>query len=956
MIGFFWTTLFMLVCLYLRLSIRIKRCERYIKNLKAQSHEQIEERPSLPPVPEIPVPSKACLSESEVAIAVKPVAQINKTKSFQIPALIRENWIGVFGSIALVIGAVFFGLTSEIMRLPQTRVAVMILASLLLFGISLRLKNSAQWTLFCGWLRSIAGTVILFATIGAGMIEGLQFIHSPFYIMGFLCIGVIVNVLLASFTPSQTVASLHMILSIIAFCLAPQTPILLPLGALVALISLMNAYRAKWDLHLLLIVSAFSFQNWYWSFKLNSELLPWMQNLAIGCSLVICLIAGFIHYSKKYKSPKLEPLPLIAHIANWSLLIWNIWLHTQSFKWASLVLGNIAIIGFVLAKFAKKKEILWLYRTDTLSSQLAALSAIACLGSFSVNPIDIALLILIETHLFSSIFQFQKENFLVRVGNFSQLGAAFVTLFFTFRMLALNPTSSHLAIYLRMGIATAICWSFYLFCRWKKSPLEDYRFTLFGKNLTKNPILLCTLLGNLFFVVMYVFGFDSLSIQSLTFLAIVIISVWRKDKEDASSNVAMITTLILVHTLNWIQLLNLCFQQNMIPSIFSNCNFLGLLFLELFLIAGNLLEFKLWKKNLTPLLIYALGIQTGLLIFVFTKNISLLISGFAFLGFSLLALELARLGPQFLRCAAETKLRVEESIIQIGWVFLIGFLGRFLTIHLQADPIWHGISLRWGTEAIAVCVIFYWLIFSPKHSNYLPLTSLILNQLVELCLGFITLSILVEMPDMWRSLLWVIIATVLFIGSLNFNWPKKLYVYSWIYFIASISHMAFTTHALKMPSLFLIERYHLLAYCAIALQCFYVYMVYKQQWKIKNALGSAKPISALYRYLHLTVLLPVFLGIALLFAFNFEKALLTLLWVGLICLYLSIGLLIKSKRSIQIGMMALLFCSIRLIVFDLVQSNLSTRALVFIGVGGLMLGISVLYKKYKYRLAAHEKI
>lgn len=119
MISFFWITLFLLVCLYLRLSIRIKRCEKYIKNLKVKSHEQIGERSSPPPVPEIPFPSKACSSESQVAIAVKPIARSKKTKSFQIPALIRENWVGVFGSIVLVIGAVFFGLTSEIMRHPQ---------------------------------------------------------------------------------------------------------------------------------------------------------------------------------------------------------------------------------------------------------------------------------------------------------------------------------------------------------------------------------------------------------------------------------------------------------------------------------------------------------------------------------------------------------------------------------------------------------------------------------------------------------------------------------------------------------------------------------------------------------------------------------------------------------------------------------------------------------------------
>jgi uncharacterized membrane protein len=115
-------------------------------------------------------------------------------------------------------------------------------------------------------------------------------------------------------------------------------------------------------------------------------------------------------------------------------------------------------------------------------------------------------------------------------------------------------------------------------------------------------------------------------------------------------------------------------------------------------------------------------------------------------------------------------------------------------------------------------------------------------------------------------------------------------------------------------------------------------------------------ITSIYHLSPLTIILPVFLGVALLFAFNFEKAILTLLWVGLSCIYLCAGLLVKSQRSIQIAMLALLFCSIRLIAFDLMQSDLAIRALVFIGVGALMLGISFLYKKYKYRIEDHEEV
>ncbi len=117
MISFFWIVLCILVILYLRLSARLKRCEELIKEWKPQAPEPVKERPApAPPLPEIPAPIKTSVPKSEVVAPpppkpVIPKAPVKTTKPFQIPAFIRENWIGVFGSVAIVIGAVFFGLT-----------------------------------------------------------------------------------------------------------------------------------------------------------------------------------------------------------------------------------------------------------------------------------------------------------------------------------------------------------------------------------------------------------------------------------------------------------------------------------------------------------------------------------------------------------------------------------------------------------------------------------------------------------------------------------------------------------------------------------------------------------------------------------------------------------------------------------------------------------------------------
>lgn len=964
--SFLLICMFILACFYFRLSSRITKCEQLLDQLKpTPSNDQLTKRhpiapPPQPISPKIPeTKTEECLPKTPIKTATIPKTydkdRIEPKKSFRIPNFIKENWMGVFGSIVLVMGAVFFGLTAKIMQHPQSRVAVMLTFCLLLFGISRRLKKNLQWTLLRGWLQSIASTVILFVTIGAGGIKGLQFIHSPSFALGFLCIGIATNILLASITPSQIVASLHVVLSIIAFCTAPQALILLPMGALVAIIGLINAYRAKWDVHLLFIVIAFAFQNYYFSFKLKDELLPWMHSLAIMCSLTVGLMAGLIHYSKKYKSPKLELSPFIAHISNWSLLTFNICLHAEFFRGVPLVLGSIASAGFILARVAQKKGIVWLFHTDTLFSQLLALTAIISCYNFSLNAYDIGLLALIVTMVFSVIFQFQKEFFLVRIGNFSQGIISFITLLLTLSSIQTFSLVPHFTLCLRLGVGITLCWGYYLFSSWKKFVIDDYRFICFGKKEPKKPLSLSVLFGNLFFIALYACGFRYPIIQFLTFIIVLMISLRRKFKEDPSSNLSMIVALILVHTLNWIQLFILSFQAKP-PSILSNYNFLGLLFLDLLLLIGNFLEFKRWKKNYTSLLIYALGIQVMLLVYVFTKQISALIPGLVFLGFSLFTLEAARVFPKFLKCHAAIKLKVEESMIHVGLAALIGFLYQFITVHLQIDPIWHRISLRWLTEVLGLSAILYWIIFYPKNPNYLPLTRFMFKRLIETCLGFLTLCIFTEVPETFRPFLWILISMGLLLGTFYFNWTMRLYGYCWFYFIASIVHLAFVTSSLTMPRLFFIEKYYLLTGITIALQFFYTYLVHRKKDIIKQRAKSIPFILNLYHFSNLTFLLPVFLGVALLFAFNFEKTLLTLLWVGLICVYLSVGLLIKSRRSIQIGMASLLLCSGRLIIFDLVQTDLSTRALVFIGVGSLMLGVSALYKKYKHRITAHDKV
>jgi len=278
--------------------------------------------------------------------------------------------------------------------------------------------------------------------------------------------------------------------------------------------------------------------------------------------------------------------------------------------------------------------------------------------------------------VFSLVFQFQKEQFLIRAAIVANILLLSSCCFFQSKPFMLLRLLS-LFIFawepwpLWVGVIIYIvCW---------KSCYRDYRFILFNERDLKNPVSLSTVIGSLFLLVVYTLGFDSVVVQSLVFIAIAMIVQWRKNREDPSSNIALAMTWGFVHLLTYRHLFILCFQGVSVPSILSIFVFLELLLLDLYLITGNLVEFKMWKKDFRPFLVYALGLQTGLLIDVFTRKISLLIPGLAFLGFACLTLGIVKLLPRWLKGSHEVKQKMDESIIQVGIAFLVLFLVQFMT-------------------------------------------------------------------------------------------------------------------------------------------------------------------------------------------------------------------------------------------------------------------------------------
>jgi hypothetical protein len=896
---------------------------------------------NVPSPPPIPKDKEEIKERPEAALVENNSRQEASQNRNQIFEFIKDNWLAGVGSIACVIGAVFFGITSGLLNHASIRLVSLLIFSILLIVLSGKLSES--WLIWKGLLRSIAGAIILFSAVGAGHVEGLKCIESPNASFCLLCAGIAVNVYLASITPFQFIASGHVLLSLIAFWVAPQNYLFLPLSAAIAIIGLLNAYRSRWNIHLILILIGYSIQNMVWTWNLDQD--GGMHYLAIFCAIAVSSVAAAIHYSKIYQPSNLKALPFINHISNWILLAWNLYMHAHLFRWSFLALFAAAVIGFFLARIAKKKEIIWLYRTDTCLSQFLAFVAFVSLFQFSINPLDIYILALIQIALFSFIHNLLKENFLVRAGYLFQL---LIYICFSFKVLIdLFSLNRPLLLFCRVGVVIAINIAFYIYGRKKDFYLDTTSFIFDEKDRGRYSLMV--IFSTLIFLAAYISGSRIFLVPTIAMMPLLGLSIWRARKEELSLDLSFIIILSVCHLYSWILLL---FQHDLSFRI----DFIILAIIDVILIFQNLLRFKNWKTDIHHLVVYAIAIQISLLTYAYSKVISLYIYQVAFLGYSLIALEFARHVASKARFDEIVRAKVLSGLLHAGAGFLFFFLCGFITTHLQLEEKWGWLSLRVLSELIGCGTFLYWIAYSGKIFPSTKGNNRLRGAFIELQLGFFSLTVFTEIPDLWRPFIWAVLALCLIFCTNHFHWPRRLYTWSWMYLIASIVHVAFVTGYLTHPGQSILKDYLIPTWGAIFLQFVSAFIVHRIKVLdfAKNELSPPQPLRRLenfiYRTPNLTILLPIFLGIALFFAFNFEKTLLTLFWVGLSCAYLSLNLFVKSKGGIRIAMSALIICSIRLLIFDLMQSNFVLRSIVFLGVGILMMLMSMVYKKYKHRI------
>jgi hypothetical protein len=218
-----------------------------------------------------------------------------------------------------------------------------------------------------------------------------------------------------------------------------------------------------------------------------------------------------------------------------------------------------------------------------------------------------------------------------------------------------------------------------------------------------------------------------------------------------------------------------------------------------------------------------------------------------------------------------------------------------------------------------------------------------------LLFGSGTLAANIRTP--WLPLIWIIGALLLshFGPRLPLRF-RRLGVYGRLYYGLAAGSASVSSLLYVSPSVLLRPEWWALA-AAVALLFGYVALALRAGAADLEGLSPAWDTLARppRRRLEAALLYPAFLALSLLLVQSFDRSVLTVLLMLEVVAVFSTSILLRRQDLRYASLAGMLGCLVRLVFFDLSQSGTITRAIVFIFMGLLLLGMNALYARFKAR-------
>lgn len=210
----------------------------------------------------------------------------------------------------------------------------------------------------------------------------------------------------------------------------------------------------------------------------------------------------------------------------------------------------------------------------------------------------------------------------------------------------------------------------------------------------------------------------------------------------------------------------------------------------------------------------------------------------------------------------------------------------------------------------------------------------------------------------WLPLLWVGGALVLsYFGPQMPLRFRRLAAYGRLYYWLAAASVGAVCLTQVSPAYILRPDWWALT-TATALLFGYVGLALRERGLVIEGLSPAwDALARPTRHLLVTTLLyPAFGALSLLLVQSFDRSVLTVLLMLEVVAVFSSSLLLRRQDLRYLALAGMLGCLVRLVFFDLSRSGTITRAVVFIFMGLLLLGMNALYARFKDRFADNSPL
>lgn len=311
------------------------------------------------------------------------------------------------------------------------------------------------------------------------------------------------------------------------------------------------------------------------------------------------------------------------------------------------------------------------------------------------------------------------------------------------------------------------------------------------------------------------------------------------------------------------------------------------------------------QNNIAIALPYVLNIWLLILLFIQLE--------LSYLPLVYMFLALANYG---IYVSKKINLNIQFPVSISGVAILISVFYSFNTLNSFTVLDW---IVQLSSVGIAI-VLFY--LLSKKEENVVQKEhfQIVLNV-------WISIIMFSQLPHKWLPLYWsltAILNVVLYRKKISTQKNTSI-----VYYLLANLHLGFLSFAYY-------ETQYLPIYLSIFVAlAIYIYLASKwlEDFKLKNSI----------------LIYPATLSIGCFLYLTFDKGILTFFWILEALGLLILGIALKEKYFRYVSLSLVGLCVVRLLFFDLSNSNFLIRAMVLLGVGVILIIMNSLFKKYKDR-------